>query len=1033
MSHSNDLKPLHIAADVMLIICHEYEVTPRLGDAILLAQGRIHRWKKWPLLSTAIQDYLLQALRHTNIGSCGKRNLLREFVGRCEADDSPVVLVAGHKATTDDEQKQYEVKATKPVEQLLSEYIGQLEQKNRLEPIVFHRQKQDITLYKSFKGEHFLVPSAKIPDEMKPISLQTMPVMPNVKVSIHEIKCHASKLAVITGEVFYEQITFNFLNELRQASSEPISDDMQLSAGELQLLIAPTGRGKSVFTRVLATLLLSKGVTLTLVVPVIRDVINEYRVISSLVKKLALTPSISMLFSNRQLGTQICQQLEANIADEKPEDVDWIINNLTYHCQMSAYAELDVQRTFGDEPCNNSRFLCPFMSTCAKFKFQRKAVNAGLIIVNHHAYLSGRMRLPVVDENGLEVRTILGLLSHSSQVVLIDEIDLLQQILINLNVGEIELSKARGATNAGAVIRDLADNGTSRNNYDVMDPLYDLERLTLLIREAINDGIVVWPKRYGYMDIGAVMPVALEADIFELFKEIFPSIDEADITAFFEHKPNISNTWADLNKALQYWLQSNTYTGMTDSDRKTKVFDTLSLLYEEIECKPYVPDDGAMKKMNSLASRLILFCFLSHLQEILKKVTYSFNSTDLRNSQDAAEFYGQLIGYHPWSASPHGPLGGRFFGFHLSGKDKHKQLKVMSLSGDPHSAIFELGNLTSRAMCGHHRVVLGLSATARFPGASASDVFGKVAYYQPDNSQDIKLALEQVIYKDKGIVVSGQMKNREKNIRLLASGLWEQSLKAHLETLKKTNKGRARVLLVTGSHKEAEYVADSLSQAIGIEQSFKRIRYLVPNDPDGEVAHSGLAIRRDDLPKFASTGADILVACFSSISRGHNILQPGLPESAIGSIFVLVRPVPQFNAPQLALAHVSYCIRNMEAIAPKPLEALKWEQSRAHFQLRYYYNGIGPVKHLHDDLKMEYFCNAIVEMLQLAGRGRRGGTNISVYLVDSAFDDDAASWKQFAKATIAQWRQLGFFEEMKLLHGALVHALEEFTGHNKKR
>ena len=1026
MSHFNDLKPLHIAADVILIICHQYEPNSVLGDAILLAQGRLHRWSKWQMIPIKTQNYLLQVLRHTNIGVCGKRNILKEFIGRCESDNSPIELV-DKQQTTEHELKQYVVSKSKPIEQFLEEYIDLLEEKFQFEPILFHKSKLSTTLYKSFKGQEYLIPTRLIPQALEPTKLNTQPAISDIAISISDLKTHAIRLAVLTGEQFYKDTTLRFISELQQSSTEVLDDDFKLTAGELQLLIAPTGKGKSVFTRVYATLLLSKGITVALVIPVIKDVIREYKIISHLLCLLESTATISMLFSNRQLGSQICQQLDADIADDDQNSIDWTLNNLTYFCQITAYSEVKEQVEYGNEPCVSSRFLCPFMSQCGKFKFQQKAINADLILVNHHAYLSGRMRIPIIDNNGLEVKTILSLLSHMSQVVLIDEVDLLQQVLINLNVGEIELSKEKGATNAGAVIRDLADNGTSRNNYGVLDPLYDLERLTLLICEAINDGIVAWPKRYGYLDIGAVMPISLETDIFNLFKKIYPSINESEIKAFFEGKFISDNNWEILDIAIQYWLQSNTYSGMTEVDRKLKVSGALYQLYEQIEGEELPQDNDTIQQLNNLASHLILFRFLSHIQEILKKVTYSFNSTDLKHSQNAAEFYGQLIGYHPWSASPHGPLGGRFFGFQLTGKNKNKQLKVMSLSGDPHHSITELGNLTSRAMCSHQRIILGLSATAQFPGASASDVFGKVAYFQPDHSKDINLTLEQVIHKDKGIAVSGKMKEREKNIRLLATGLWEQTLEAHLNMLKQSKPDRARVLLVTGSHKEAQYVADSLIQVIGPNASYKRIRYLIPNQPESEIIHSNMAIRRDDLAKFASTGADILVACFSSISRGHNILQPNMPKSAIGSIFVLVRPVPQFNSPHLALAHVGYNIRKTVREIDSPRSALKWEQGRAHAQLRYYYNGVGPVKHLHNDLKMEYFCNAIVEMLQLAGRGRRGDTDVAVYLVDSAFDDEEASWKQFAKTTLLEWNKLGALQEMKSLHGALIHALESIA------
>jgi len=174
-------------------------------------------------------------------------------------------------------------------------------------------------------------------------------------------------------------------------------------------------------------------------------------------------------------------------------------------------------------------------------------------------------------------------------------------------------------------------------------------------------------------------------------------------------------------------------------------------------------------------------------------------------------------------------------------------------------------------------------------------------------------------------------------------------------------------------------------------------------------------------------GADILVAPLSVVARGHNILQPGTAKSAIGSIFVLVRPVPPAESATRALAYVSYEATHapVQNHVGSAITALR---QRAERHLRYVQSRTGPFSSLPPDLRHHIVCDVLNDLEQLTGRARRGGTDVRVYLVDAAFHEGAITWKLLLKYTFARWREDGALEEMLTLHRSFLSALRRFAG-----
>ena len=80
------------------------------------------------------------------------------------------------------------------------------------------------------------------------------------------------------------------------------------------------------------------------------------------------------------------------------------------------------------------------------------------------------------------------------------------------------------------------------------------------------------------------------------------------------------------------------------------------------------------------------------------------------------------------------------------------------------------------------------------------------------------------------------------------------------------------------------------------------------------------------------------------------------------------------------------------------------------------------------ELRRELVCDVLVDLAQLAGRARRGHTTVDLVFVDGAFQDGQAPWRDLVKDVLSWWQERGCLPEMTRLHGALVHALADYTG-----
>ncbi|MGH8480717.1 MAG: hypothetical protein ACREXK_14440, partial [Gammaproteobacteria bacterium] len=125
-------------------------------------------------------------------------------------------------------------------------------------------------------------------------------------------------------------------------------------SGPTQLIVAPTGSGKSVFARLLALDIARQGVPIALVVPDVQTAWKEVLRLRDAAKAARLDLRITALSSWRRLAKHVADHLDHPPAEDP--DGRWALDEVAYTCLLAAYADpSDDAPEPGDEPCTRLR------------------------------------------------------------------------------------------------------------------------------------------------------------------------------------------------------------------------------------------------------------------------------------------------------------------------------------------------------------------------------------------------------------------------------------------------------------------------------------------------------------------------------------------------------------------------------------------------------------------------------------------------------------------------------------------------------
>ena len=1053
-----------------------------LDQAHVIASGRLDLWDAWPSQPERVHRLVGRFLRirHNELGS--HRRFMQTARDLAHRPDSPYTVPGGVPLR--------EVRQLVPrhgqqpldlAERLIAEAEAKHLQNRRPLPVAtrgrwsFGPQAQSVVEF----------PDLGVP-VTNPLVVKTAPSLKSLMVAMVDLFDLADELdAAGGGSPWQRRVLEGLCKGLKNTDDIAVSE-LLLRAGRIQLLNAPTGVGKSVLTRLLAIHLARRGVPVAIVV----GTINEAQKTAETLQEQddnarqtarALNSDLAALGSRLRCATLISPHRLHEKAVIAASREDWDrYDRLAYGCALPALLVDGPPPQPGNEPCTAlwpsqaqadsnaraskpQRHACPRLNMCDRHRGLRDAATADIIVTNHHNLIHGTVPVPVrVDDVDYGRIGVLEFLLRRCQVLVIDEVDRFQSNMFDSGAREVVLS-----ANTGISDLPLAQLNAQRAMLlpaDDRNVLPALSRTVFLADQFLNyvlEGDLWLDERERRSGAGWHLPGAndrllllelfgvdqatdtVPLETYEQFNAIFPDSPDSDDVKL----PN------DLRKVAELLRTVVSNDAGIDHIREVKSELHARLarrLPDRRTPRGGEPTQGTGQKDNQqqdtqptgrevrreVANALLVRTWLGALHQALNSLTYAVGSpaTELPAARTLIEQLGTFVQH---AAIPYGPLGYLLFGFRIDRVGDgvpRGQLSVQAIAGDPHTTTVQLGDIVALAAAGVRRIALGLSATAYFPGAAREHLHAEPTYAMTDAAEGAftTLAGQALNAEFQPFSVGGQLESRKPEvIQDIGQTLWEQRLDPHLRQLAASDPDRELCLLIGNSYNHAAFLAAGIARAVP-DPSW--VAVVVPKDdrpaqvplPNGIIRITVEDL--EDLPR-THPAVKVCTAPLSLVARGLNILVPGDHRSALSSIWVCVRPVIQLNAPAEILASVNACALGEGAPGPDPALILS-QQVRAAYRRLHTLLSIDPrFSRLPRHLKAEAVAGMLVDLIQLAGRARRGGTRVELYLVDNAFHDstlgsDLPSLLRFYYDNLTADQQ----QALRRIYGSTLGSWLEFAG-----
>jgi hypothetical protein len=989
----------------------------QLKDLVFLLSGHLELWAQWPQLRLDEQRLITELLRLRD-PELANANVVRSVLSASQLQPWP-----GIQFRNDGSEETIELRLGREPLEVAREWITTL----RMDRNLTTPKKRPIA-----QDGHFTAPlfrglgdladlahptyslgSLDVPD-LAPIDLGEPAEADHLRIDLDELSEIAKTLDAAYGTTHRTASLSKVFDNLRTRGSEGVDTDWMLTAGPMQVLQAPTGYGKSVLTELVACWAVRHHHVMTIVVATNAAVIKLAHTLDRHLGVLGHHSSDGAVALTSPSSAH--QAAEVATAGDPSEDGHgaWALRKMAYGCTLSVAASAEAIDAWepGREPCTSLRRLddrgrtsgqhaCPWFAGCGKFRNVRAAAMSAPVVVTTFAnWLSGIVPVSV-RANGAEHRgmTVEELLLHRSHLVLIDEVDEFQSTMIKGQGGKIvladhrpgdtairrvwsELRTARGAL-AGSTHR-LAHSTTGlimhlAENY--VDHLAggDFDRLRVghgrgnpLLRRWMLpqkwDGFLT-ATLAGLNEDEPILP-----DHYDVFHAIFdPSI-----------KANLPSWILPIQDAVAA-LQVNSGDDAFEEAR--------ALIAAALMASPHSKlADDSFRAMTT--DRLLRRAYFGKLREMLTRFIYVGPVLSAAGVISAREIADKLRRYKQWRVAPLGPLGRTLFAFsenHVEGQPDSSALSVNAFGGDPHTYVPNIGETTALAHVGLRRCVLGLSATSYFPGAPHHHVFAEPTWWVSDSvTGGLSLHASPVTSDDPDFIrISGTSGiERRESMVMLGRHLWTKQLAPELRILasRPDTAFRQRLLLATTSYEGAADLARGLSAA---GASSNDIVLAVPPNHSARPAASGAwqTMPADQLERYGrDMEGKILVAPLARAARGINMVDDA-GRSLIGSVWLVVRPVPIIDEPAEILAHVHAATKAATSPSMDPGATLELMKQVAAKQTEELFNTLPYFSHLPRETRISIVAENLISIIQLAGRARRGDAHARIHLVDAAFHD----------------------------------------------
>ncbi len=851
------------------------------------------------------------------------------------------------------------------------------------------------------------------------------------------------------------------------------AEALVMVAGGLEIFSAPTGTGKSVLVRVMASWFALRGLRVAIVLPDIKACLAmTWNVSGDLAhlheqKILDQPASCAHLMSPRSMHTRALKHAsllteESDAPGEWGERAERDVDPLAYGCALTTFMEATGDYPPGREPCLSLRrqgvgtAACPWIPTCGKFAPVYAACAANVVFMNHYVFTTGNLRIGVnLDGRPVRSMTAAEFALRTCHAVLVDEVDQFQSRAIDTCASEVVLHSRRHWSAAPQEIDTDAKRLRIDDEHSLLPSVSHVRLMAEFLLLAIcrnalslhtteddraqqripDQTSTRWHLARGRDRtlIGLLWPnVSLTAGIPE---ELFGHLNAMRPARFQRPDPLASPAalagppdWDQLRHTLATLV----------TPRGEHLLDEVKLelhnLLEDTVKDPYLRTQA----INLLVTRTVM-AELDEAMSLLRQETHHYRSAGLRSAQRILD---TLRTNAISSTFPHGMLGRAITGYRVTGlddKEKNAELAAQTLSGDPHTFTAELGGIVSLVQAGVERPVMGLSATAYFPQAVREHLYAPVRWWMTDAQvNSIRARRHRIDYGDghplfgEPIKVSGNHPSRKKDALIeLGTNLYDQYIHPELERTARKDPDRAHVLVVANSYDQCASLARGISQSGKYRQGLcVAVRAEDRHSAHPELPRTNIATRLtseqfEDFPQYGN----VLVVPLNTIARGLNIVIG--TRSAVRSVYLCVRPLALLGEPAEMYASINAAgLRALPAGgSPDPSAALTDARAAAWERLSLLLRSAPQFTAMHKPLQEEIVAGVIVDLIQLAGRARRGGTDAVLHLVDYSFHDEtwSSDLETILRRIYSQWSP-GTRQQMNDLYNEAFKAFLDYAG-----
>jgi hypothetical protein len=1032
-------------------------------DVAALLDGHVTSWSRWESLSNEERLRVARLIRHRPSDLANEERLKTTLRMLLLQDALP-----GCQAAPDPTDGDVLVSPGMPLQRFVDVTLDELDEIRRLARRCLSPAPQDeyttVIRHAGADGVETLGVDARISVRWPAPAVELPRVVDagpqrDLVVPVDELIAIARRLdgPVDDGEEGYRTASVRRLFARLCCSVGSVSDRWQLTAGATRVLNAPTGVGKSVLMEVLACWAATNEQVVTLVVATNAEVLQLTARLEHALGKLGSDAQVTPLMS----PSALVRSAEAVVRQRPAWDRygEWCYAQLGYGCALAAATQADEHVDVwqpGQEPCTRlhrsttagrrSRALaCPWRPTCGKFRLARAACSADVIITTHANFVLGRLQAPVQDDDGVtDGLTVEELVLRRSSLVVIDEVDTFQATALQSSARGLRLVEGRRLRTPLRRLDEEFGSALGRLRPEIDADARDAISTTRYLSEAYVSHIVhgrlapTRPTRGGPGPSRSwLVPRRWDSWLASrlLGSEADQPVPEEHILALrslFLGEGDASHVPEPL-RPVSALLRAVATPGSGAGEMESCHIDLDHLLVSR------VPDPG---QRSQVVDRLLRRAHLERLRQMLIRLVHSAPHLAAAGI-DAADSVVEAFGLQArWQVTPNGPLGRLLFAFteHVEeDRIEDTRLTAAAFGGDPHTYTMDLGDTLALSRAGTRRVVLGLSATAYFPGAPHHHVHLRPTWWVADDTPDaVKVLSAPVSTEDRALLrVSGRTgREREDALRLMGRLLWTRRLDDELALLRRETPERARVLLATTSYDGARLLAEGLAEAGAAGRICLLVRSqpapLAPADGHREVGR-WVELPADRVEEFPRLPADVLVAPLARVQRGVNLIGAG-DRSALGAIWLAVRPVPVLDEPDELIAHV-----NAHAIAEHPVgdDLASLLAARGRTAGRYFEDIVRSqpyFRSLPEDVRLSVAAEILVGLIQLVGRARRGGTSATIHLADAAFLDGTvgSDLATMIDSLHQRWEREGVLGLMDDLYGSALTAFLDYARARKE-